>query len=94
MPNQNISLLQRFGGFRHGSKPNVPLLRRGAASDYLLKTWGIHRAPATLAKLACTSSLGPRFYKAGRWPMYATADLDAWARKLLGEPRTSTSEPV
>ena len=66
-------------------------MRRGAASDYLFATWGIERARSTLAKLACVGG-GPRFRKAGRWPLYDPADLDAWARELLGEPVRSTSQ--
>jgi hypothetical protein len=61
-----------------------PFLRRVGASEYLRDTWGIQRAPATLAKLAVVGR-GPKFRKAGRWPMYTPADLDAWARELLGE---------
>ena len=71
--------------------PSKPLLRRGAASAYLLERWGVERAPATLAKLAVTGG-GPRFRKAGRWPLYDPDDLDAWAQDLIGEPRGSTSE--
>ena len=41
----------------------------------------------TLAKLACVGG-GPCFRKAGRWPLYSPADLDAWARDLLGQPPT------
>jgi hypothetical protein len=72
-------------------RPVRPLLRRDGASRYLLEAWGVRRAPATLAKLAVVGG-GPRFYRAGRWPMYDRADLDAWARELIGETRTSTSE--
>jgi hypothetical protein len=68
-----------------------PLLRRVAASRYLVEVWGVERAPATFAKRACTSSCGPPFYKAGRWPLYDPDHLDAWARRLLGEPLASTS---
>ena len=71
--------------------PSKPLLRRGAASAYLLERWGFERPPAALAKLAVTGG-GPRFRKAGRWPLYDPDDLDAWARDLIGEPRASTAE--
>ena len=57
--------------------PSDPLLRRIGASVYLKQRWGIERAPATLAKLACVGG-GPKFYRAGRWPMYDAADLDLW----------------
>ena len=72
--------------------PSNPLLRRIGASAYLRQKWGIERAPATLAKLACVGG-GPKFYRAGRWPMYDAADLDLWARELLGSLVASTSEP-
>ena len=62
--------------------PTRPFLRRGCASRYLLDTWGISQAPATLAKLAVIGG-GPRFHKAGRWPMYVPSELDQWARGLL-----------
>jgi hypothetical protein len=71
--------------------PPEPLKRRRAASGYLRHKWGIERAPGTLAKLAVVGG-GPRFRKAGRIPLYAPTDLDAWAQELLGEPVASTSE--
>ena len=71
--------------------PPQPLKRRAAASAYLRERWGVERAPGTLAKLAVVGG-GPRFRKAGRIPLYAPADLDAWASGLLGEAVASTSE--
>ena len=71
--------------------PPQPLKRRAAASVYLRESWGVERAPGTLAKLAVVGG-GPRFRKAGRIPLYAPADLDAWASGLLGEAVASTSE--
>jgi hypothetical protein len=71
--------------------PPQPLKRRAAASAYLRERWGVERAPGTLAKLAVVGG-GPRFRKAGRIPLYAPTDLDAWASELLGEAVTSTSE--
>ncbi len=59
-------------------------MRRDAASQYLAGVWGIQRKPATLAKLACVGG-GPSFVKAGRFPLYRPADLDAWARDLIGD---------
>lgn len=72
-------------------KPTKPLLRRNEASRYLREKWGIKRAPATLAKLACTGG-GPEFHKFGRWPMYAEEGLDRWAKGRLSKPLRSTSE--
>ena len=67
-------------------------LRRAEASAYLLSTHGLQVAPQTLAKYACVGG-GPRFYKgAARWPLYPTAELDAWARTRLGELVSSTTE--
>src|SRR5215218_3432495 len=71
--------------------PPQPLKRRAAASAYLRERWGVERAPGTLAKLAVVGG-GPRFRKAGRVPLYAPADLDAWASELLGTAVASTSE--
>jgi hypothetical protein len=35
---------------------------------------------------------GPIFRRAGRVPLYSTADLDAWVLSLLSGPMRSTSE--
>ena len=69
--------------------PSDPLLRRAAASAYLREKWGVDRATGTLAKLAVVGG-GPPFRKAGRIPLYAPTDLDAWASELLGEVVTTT----
>jgi hypothetical protein len=69
------------------------LLRRKAASEYLRETHGLDRAATTLAKLASMGG-GPIFCKAGRTPLYAPADLDAWALSLIGVRMRSTSEAV
>jgi hypothetical protein len=66
-------------------------LRRKAASDYLRETHGLERAPSTLAKLAVIGG-GPIFRRAGRIPLYAPADLDAYAESQIGPPMRSTSE--
>ncbi len=66
-------------------------LRRTEASVYLKETWGIDRAPSTLAKLA-TIGGGPRFEKANRIPLYSPEFLDEWARSILSPPMTSTSD--
>src|SRR3954454_19134415 len=73
------------------TRPARPLLRRDAASRYLKETWGVIRAPATLAKLAVIGG-GPPFHRAGRWPLYGPDHLDVWALELIGEARTCTSE--
>jgi hypothetical protein len=66
-------------------------LRRKAASQYLEDKYGIHRAPATLAKLAVIGG-GPPFRRDGRIPLYSTDDLDKWATSRLSAPMRSTSD--
>ena len=65
--------------------------RRTAAAEYILERHGIPCSPKTLAKLACIGG-GPAFYKAGRIPLYADPDLDAWAAAKLSKRVNSTSE--
>jgi hypothetical protein len=66
-------------------------LRRKQAADHIIRVWGIPISPRTLAKLAVVGG-GPPFRKAGRFPMYEPADLDAWIERRLGPKRTSTSD--
>ena len=68
------------------------LLRRTEAAIYVTDTYGIPCSPKTLAKLACVSSDGPPFRKAGPYPLYPTEGLDAWARSKIGPLVRSTSE--
>ena len=68
-----------------------PRLRRREASQYLAEIHGIELAPVTLAKLACIGG-GPSFHKAGRWPLYPTAELDRWAAERLGRLLPNTSK--
>jgi hypothetical protein len=70
---------------------NSNYLSREKASAYLLSTWGIKRAVGTLAKLAVIGG-GPAFHKAGRNPLYAPSDLDAWAARVIGPRKFSTSD--
>jgi len=65
-------------------------LRRSTAALYVRETWGIPCASKWLAKLAVIGG-GPVYRKAGRFPIYTTADLDAWAQTRISEPRCSTS---
>jgi hypothetical protein len=66
-----------------------PLRDRVAAAEFL-KSFGYKIESATLAKFASIGG-GPKYRKWGRRPLYAEADLLAWAetRALL---RASTSE--
>ena len=68
-------------------------LRRADAAHYVLNTWGIPCSTRWLAKLAVTGG-GPVFRKAGRFPMYDPADLDAWVQSRIGVPHRSTSVPA
>jgi hypothetical protein len=68
------------------------LLRRTEAAEYVTKTYGLPCSPKTLAKLACVSSEGPPFRMAGRFPLYPTSGLDAWASAKIGPLVRSTSE--
>ncbi len=66
-------------------------LRRSDAAHYIRTTYGFPCSRQWLAKLAVTGG-GPVYRKAGRTPIYAPADLDAWARARIGEPQRSTSD--
>lgn len=66
-------------------------LRRGDAAQYIQATFGFPCSRQWLAKLAVTGG-GPVYRKAGRTPIYAPADLDAWASSRTGEPQRSTSD--
>lgn len=66
-------------------------LRRTEAALYITATYNIPCSPKTLAKLACVSSDGPAFRKAGRFPLYPVSELDAWARRKVGPLMKSTS---
>ena len=73
---------------------SLPLfLRRAEAARYLRETYGLPCSPKWLAKLA-TCGGGPTYRKAGKFPMYAPADLDAWASARISAPRSSTTEVV
>jgi hypothetical protein len=65
-------------------------LRRREAADYLRGRYGFG-TEKTLAKLACIGG-GPVFRRAGKLPLYAPADLDAWALSKISPPVRSTSE--
>jgi hypothetical protein len=67
-------------------------LRRAEAAKYIVETYNVPCSPKTLAKLACVSSTGPPFRLAGRFPLYPTSGLDAWALAKIGPLVRSTSE--
>ena len=66
-------------------------LRRDLAAAYVQRTYGYPCSRQWLAKLAVIGG-GPRFYLAGRFPLYAPADLDSWAKGRIAGPVQSTSE--
>jgi hypothetical protein len=66
------------------------LLSRREAAEYIKTVHNIPCSWRTLAKLACVSSDGPPFRRAGRWPLYSASDLDAWALSQLGPLMRST----
>ena len=70
---------------------NPKYFTRNLASSYLSATWGLSRSRATLAKLAVTGD-GPAYHRSGRDALYAPADLDAWAAKLIGPGAFSAVE--
>lgn len=77
---------------KYPSNPNGErYLRRAEAAAYITATYNIPCSPKTLAKLACVSSEGPAFRKAGRFPLYPVSELDAWARRKVGPLMKSTS---
>lgn len=69
----------------------VRYLRRVDAARYVESSYGFPCSPRWLAKLAVTGG-GPVFRKAGRIPIYAPADLDAWSQSRIGAPQKSTSD--
>jgi hypothetical protein len=66
--------------------------RRTEAAKYVVETYNVPCSPKTLAKLACVSSEGPPFRRAGRFPLYPISGLDAWAQSKIGPLVRSTSE--
>jgi hypothetical protein len=71
--------------------PHTTYLRRRAAAFYLREQRGIPCSEKTLAKLACIGG-GPVYRLFGRFPLYTSPDLDAYADAKLGKPVRSTSE--
>lgn len=66
------------------------LLRRAEAALHIHNKWGYPCSPKTLAKYAVIGG-GPRFRKAGRYPLYHPDDLDVWVNGRLSDLVTSTS---
>jgi hypothetical protein len=64
--------------------------RRSEAAEYISDKYFPCR-PKTLAKLAVIGG-GPKFRKAGRFPIYEDSNLDEWALGKISELVGSTSE--
>lgn len=73
----------------HSDSTQTRFLRRVAAAEYLREQYGIPCAKQTLAKYAVVGG-GPVYRLAGRFPVYAMEDLDAWAQSRLSEPMRAT----
>ncbi len=71
------------------STPVRRFLRRDLAAKYVTENWGFNCSRQWLAKLAVVGG-GPLYRKAGRVPLYALADLDAWAQSRMGALRLSS----
>jgi hypothetical protein len=69
---------------------SCPYLRRVEAAAYVAANY-LPCSPKTLAKLAVVGG-GPKYRKAGPYPLYSPADLDEWARGKIGPPVRSSSE--
>lgn len=69
----------------------IRFLRRADAAAYVQSTFGFPCSRQWLAKLAVTGG-GPVYHKAGRTPIYAVQELDAWAIARIGAPQRSTSD--
>lgn len=65
------------------------LLRRADAAEYVLSRYGFPCSKQWLARLACQGG-GPTYRKAGKFPLYAVEDLDAWAQARLSAPMRAT----
>jgi hypothetical protein len=64
-------------------------LRRKPAAHYTNDTYGFG-TPSSFAQYASRGDGGPVFRYAGRIPVYAIEDLDAWALAKLSEPVCQT----
>jgi hypothetical protein len=73
------------------SVADLRFLRRADAAAYVRRTYGFPCSRQWLAKLAVIGG-GPVFRKAGRFPIYRPADLDAWAQSRIGPVQSSTSD--
>jgi hypothetical protein len=85
------SMSRSFPTFGEAFMPISPVyLRRDKAAQHVRDTWGLPCSTRWLAKLAVVGG-GPIYRKAGRTPIYAPADLDAWAQARIGAPQKSSS---
>ena len=59
--------------------------RRADAASYLRGNWGIPCSAGHLANLASRKS-GPKYFLAGRFPIYLQSELDRWAESRISQP--------
>ena len=68
---------------------NRRFINRAQAADYLTDQ-GLPVAKTTLQKLATVGG-GPVYHRFGKFAVYKTEDLDAWASTKLSGPRHSST---
>jgi hypothetical protein len=73
-------------------EPGTRFLSTPNAAAYLTVKYG-HGTAKTLDTLRCRGG-GPAFRRIGRFVVYETTALDAWAAARLSKPLNSTSEAV
>jgi hypothetical protein len=67
------------------------LLNTVAAASYVRAKFSIGCTPAYLCKLRSVGG-GPRFRRLGRYVVYAVSDIEAFYRRRLSGPMSSTSQ--
>jgi hypothetical protein len=70
---------------------SLSLMSTRAASEYLLRRWGLRRSARTLQGLRRTGR-GPRFRSCGNDVMYTPSALDEWVQERFAMEVRSTSE--
>lgn len=65
-------------------------INREQAAQYLTNDLGLEVSKNTLQKWVTTGG-GPAYRRFGKYAVYSTDDLDAWAQEKLTAPRHSSS---
>lgn len=66
-------------------------LRRKEAAEYIQNKYNIPCKASTLGKYASVGG-GPKFLKAGKFPLYPPSQLDIWAISKFSPLKSSTSD--